>query len=295
MHSYHPWGVCTLTYVGSEREPRGRSGLGAIASALATRTTSVATEEAICIAVLLDLDVEEIAQTTPSIRMQRLWSMLPGCPRQLLFGHLPTHDIHGLHWAPLSFLMQPLTITPTAAVISHKEGLCEKHFGTTAIRYEDGILVQAPGIRAVVGSPAPLGRSFYVRMAGGLWYLLKRLPEIDTRPQNLIWGRTEVAFIDSDEWREAFAKSMNPARVFQGMVVRIDRNPELEEDGIIRCTRLFRAIAILATNPILHANLEAYIGPSEAGRGVGHRDPDNGEITSVAGERVPGEQTWCIR
>lgn len=287
---------------GFRRQTSWEEKLEVAASALATRTTSVSTDEALCIAVLLDLDVEDIARTSPPLRFQRLWEMLPGCPRQLVFTKKPTLETPGLHWAPRSFLMQPMTINETGGVTFHREGRAEAYKNSLAPRYEDGVLIQASGIRAVVGGgliSAPLERHLCVKLGRQFWYILKRIPEIDTRPEDLVHGCIEIAFIDGDDYRLVTEADQLPRTVFAGIIVRIDRDPEMESDGIIRCTKLFPAIALPTTDMAFLVYLEAMLPelPDELGTGtsVARVDPDTGYLQCVLGRRVDSEQLWCIR
>lgn len=287
---------------GFRRQTSWEEKLEVAASALATRTTSVSTDEALCIAVLLDLDVEEIARTSPPFRLQRLWEMLPGCPRALVFTKKPTLEIHGLHWAPRSFLMQPMIINETGGVFFHREARSEVYKNSLAPRYEDGVLIQGSGIRALVGGgldSAPLERNLLLKLGPRFWYLIKRVPEIDTRPEDLVHGCTEIAFIDRDDYRLIREATQLPRNVFSGMIVRIDRNPETELDGIIRCTKLFPAIAVPMADTAFLAHLEGILPevPNELGTGmsVARLDPDTGYLQYVFGWSVDSEQLWCIR
>lgn len=287
---------------GFRRRTSWEEKLEVAASALATRTTSVSTDEALCIAVLLDLDVEEIARTSPPLRFQRLWEMLPGCPRQLVFTKKPTLESNGLHWAPRSFLMQPMTINETGGVFFHREGRAGVYKNSLAPRYEDGVLVQASGIRALVGGgpdSAPLERHLYLKLGRQFWYLLKRVPEIDTRPQDLVHGCIEIAFIDGDDYRLVTEAVQLPRTLFSGMIVRIDRDPEMELDGTIRCTKLFPAIAVPMTDTAFLAYLEGMLPEVPNGLGTGmsvaRLDPHTGYLQYVLGRRVSKEQLWCIR
>ncbi|KAI1827709.1 hypothetical protein F4861DRAFT_330806 [Xylaria intraflava] len=81
--------------------------LGAVRGALSCRRTSVSTDEALCVAVLLDLNVADIARTEPSLRIQAFWEMLPRIPERVIFGQTARFDIDGLRWAPRTLLGTP--------------------------------------------------------------------------------------------------------------------------------------------------------------------------------------------
>lgn len=83
------------------------------------------------------------------------------------------------------------------------------------------------------------------------------------------------------------------------MIVRIDRNPETELDGIIRFTKSFPATAVPMADTAFLAYLEGMLPevPNELGTGmsVARLDPDSGYLQYVLGRRVSKEQLWCIR
>ncbi|KAI2617250.1 hypothetical protein GGS26DRAFT_577265 [Hypomontagnella submonticulosa] len=93
-----------------EKQTAGQR-LAVIATELGHRMTSVAADESLCLAVLLDLDVEKIVNTEDDLRIQELWRMMPTVPRHLVFTTLATLDVKGLRWAPKTFLKSPLNVS----------------------------------------------------------------------------------------------------------------------------------------------------------------------------------------
>lgn len=76
-----------------------------IAKGLSTRTTSVSSDQALCLATMLDLDAKKIAQTESHLRMQNFWKMIPFVPEGILWTFArPKIDVDGLRWAPQSLL-----------------------------------------------------------------------------------------------------------------------------------------------------------------------------------------------
>lgn len=69
------------------------------------RSTSVASDEAICLGALLDLDVMQIVQTRGEDRMVKLWSLLTRVPSTLLFHEYPRLKTKGYRWAPPNVAM----------------------------------------------------------------------------------------------------------------------------------------------------------------------------------------------
>lgn len=92
-----------------------------IIAAVKVRSTSHREDEAVCLAVLLDLDVATILDTSYSLRMQRLYQLLAENGRLLcdiLFLGGPRLTTAGFRWAPES-LMQDAGSSQDEAVISH--------------------------------------------------------------------------------------------------------------------------------------------------------------------------------
>lgn len=307
-------GVLYFDLRGFRKRPSWAEKLEAIASAFAKRTTSVDTDEALCIAVLLDMDVEKIARTYPPLRMQRIWAMLPGCPRQLIFTALPTFETPGLRWAARSFL----------AVSSYRDNRSMMQHGVVAEYYEDGVLFQAPGIHAGVGfgfDVVPLRGNLYVKVESGLWYMIRQFGE-DCMHEDLLRGCTDIAFIDGETMRIQAEQEIVMKEESHGVVVRMDDDMRTKADGIVRCTRLFRAIIQRVTQPTPlamlenmitdevfdFANLERTFGRIRGQTGnirsnniwgmpgnVGKMRGDTGILFAVGGRRIRMEQKWVIR
>ena len=73
--------------------------------ALQSRSTSVATDEALCLASIMDQDIAKIVETPPEKRMGILWSSLPKVPCGLAFSKATRKlDQPGRRWAPASFM-----------------------------------------------------------------------------------------------------------------------------------------------------------------------------------------------
>jgi len=86
-------------------EGRLEKKLGAVASAVRFRSTSVASDEALCLAALLDLDMRRVLESAPATRMQTFWQLLPRVPASILWYTGETIDVDGLRWAPQTLLL----------------------------------------------------------------------------------------------------------------------------------------------------------------------------------------------
>lgn len=122
--------------------------LADIAAALRNRTTSVATDEPLCLAVLLDFDVTEIARTEPTQRMERVWSMLPTIPRDVVFTLLTTFNKDGLRLAPRPFLRCRLNSQDTIVGRGYQTGY------EIVRKNESGVFTQSRGLRFHYGDAA---------------------------------------------------------------------------------------------------------------------------------------------
>ena len=78
--------------------------LPVIQAALQYRSTSVATDEPLCLSCLMGLDTDKILEAEPSERMAAFWSMCPRIPRVLVFWQHERLQQPGFRWAPKSFL-----------------------------------------------------------------------------------------------------------------------------------------------------------------------------------------------
>lgn len=78
-----------------------------VCDSISTRSLSNPSDEAICLAILLDLDINSISQLPAEQRMRKFWEMQPILSRSIvLFSGEKLHT-PGLRWAPASLLSQP--------------------------------------------------------------------------------------------------------------------------------------------------------------------------------------------
>ncbi|CAG9990670.1 unnamed protein product [Clonostachys byssicola] len=85
------------------------------ASAVYHRSTSVITDEPLCLGAVLGLDLGKIAATEPDYRAEKFWQMFQMVPKQLLFLSGPKIDVPNYRWAPLSLLR-------TSQPVLHSDG-----------------------------------------------------------------------------------------------------------------------------------------------------------------------------
>ena len=78
--------------------------MAAIQRMLPFRATTKATDEAICLGSLLNLDIQRILSAPEAARMETLWSEMPNIPPDVIFWIGPKLQKKGFRWAPSTFL-----------------------------------------------------------------------------------------------------------------------------------------------------------------------------------------------
>lgn len=136
--------------------------LGSVIVALRFRTTSVATDEALCISTLLNLKVEQIVQCPPDKRMETLWDMIPDVPSGILCYTGETITRPGLRWAPTSLLFSPSNINQTTEKYGSVRAFLNDSSPPSGKTTTVGLLVKLPGTIMNIGT-ASLGISFCMK------------------------------------------------------------------------------------------------------------------------------------
>ncbi|KAK1753882.1 hypothetical protein QBC47DRAFT_385136 [Echria macrotheca] len=81
--------------------------LDALRGSLSTRSTSVETDEALCLSTLMGMDKAsslQVIKAPPHDRMKVFWSLIKEPPRSIIFNDLPRLSAPCFRWAPRSFL-----------------------------------------------------------------------------------------------------------------------------------------------------------------------------------------------
>lgn len=108
-----------------------------------SRALSKASDEALCLAFLMDVDVNLILSAPEEKRMETFWKQIPKIPVSLVFSRAPEKlDTPGFHWAPKSFC------GPIPDDVHDTWGGSALHLRSVyATKVSDkGILVKLPGI-----------------------------------------------------------------------------------------------------------------------------------------------------
>lgn len=137
-----------------------------IMGAMSYRTTTISTDEAICLSTLLDLDTAEISNTVPHERMKKLWKMLPEVPEAILRASGPKLDAPGFSWAPRSFLLTKDRVSPDTGQLATSEGLI---FGHSYKLNEHGLVMRSCAMIIHCGH-LRFPNTFHFKDQHGLWY-----------------------------------------------------------------------------------------------------------------------------
>lgn len=78
---------------------------------LECRSTSVATDEALCIGCLLNVDLEKIDSAPPHQRMKVIWSLMQEVGQDIIFSHSRNLEDDGFRWAPATLLQDNIDVS----------------------------------------------------------------------------------------------------------------------------------------------------------------------------------------
>jgi len=137
-------------------------------TAVRYRSTSVKEDEALCLATLAGLDMEDIIKVKPpNNRMVKFWSLIEHPSPIVLFWSGKRLTEPGYRWAPASFLGQSLVTF--SRVTEHD---FEQRFQTVTTELRDcGLLVSSAGMVLNTWTDN-IGRRFWVKDEKGNWYFV---------------------------------------------------------------------------------------------------------------------------
>jgi len=152
--------------------------LNYLAGGLRWRATSVKADEALCLATLCGLDIEDIINAPDESRMSKFWSILPSISSQAIFwsGERLTQD--GFRWAPSTFLGQPNAIFQDLSLKSQFEPPKKSSVALT----HRGLQFWCAGLLLNTWR-SPLGKDIFVRMNGRDWFRLHRIHSAVLHPK----------------------------------------------------------------------------------------------------------------
>jgi hypothetical protein len=96
-------------------EPAAKVGLylNFICNALYGRSTSVLSDEYVCVGTLLDMPTLELFKVPEHQRQLVLWSMMENIPSEIIFTSGPTLLQRGFGWAPATFMGNGAQFAPS--------------------------------------------------------------------------------------------------------------------------------------------------------------------------------------
>lgn len=150
--------------------------LNSLSNGLRWRGTSVAADEALCLATLAGLDMEKLLKAPEKERMGAFWSLLPALSVQAIFWSGPKLEQPGYRWAPSTFLNQPDALFQDFGTKSSLE-IQETSSATCSNK---GLQFKCPGVFLNTWR-ANIGTHLWIRDQSQRWYILHR-PGADTIP-----------------------------------------------------------------------------------------------------------------
>lgn len=261
-----------------------RDPIAIINRGLMFRATSVDTDEALCIGVLLDLDMEKILEVPPTDRMKRAWELQTNISAAVAF----TNGPRSTGWAPASFLgIENCGTLPAGPEVP------------VGNRTDSGLEFRLPGF-LLTCPRQPSGNIIAFQDDEQMWY------------QMITADEDSFQNIQCPEERPASLALVSQAPIAQAgqFGMRISGAAflaavERAEDSIV-AVRFICNIGVARVNPRESAVLEAaearaiqrsdwatllpidYIAPAEVFEGYTRRS------CGVSAKRVPEDQKWCV-
>jgi hypothetical protein len=157
---------------------RTSSSITGLMRTLRARSTSVASDEAICIAALLNVDIHKVLAVDASDsqeRMRVLWSLVPHVPSSVIFYLVRTLSAPGYRWAPQS-LLRP---SPHEAISVADVQIPRHHHLKTGKLTATGLEVRYPGLCIMFFGHSlthqPIGNPIYLRDYSDRYYEIMNL------------------------------------------------------------------------------------------------------------------------
>ena len=285
-----------------------------ICSSFSDRTTSVVSDEPICFGTLLGLDVFEIAQTPPELRMQKLWKMLPCIPGSILNTTMDRLDTPGLRWAPRTFLR---SLKNQDRIGGPSSGLLPFGKGERGMELkEEGVLLQRPGLLIRTKSIFIASQAYFKVEGGETWYKaqfwLEKVPDaIPIGVYSTGKGRFYKVKVGNWEGFEDIAIILDyelapgshseapssdllyhaPGGAQDAFLVLVRE----ERDGVIVCRYVCKVSweEAISEHDIQNLNLSMPPGTGFYGEPF-MRDTEHDRLGAAVGKVRPDTQYWCV-
>ncbi|RAK96211.1 uncharacterized protein BO80DRAFT_438823 [Aspergillus ibericus CBS 121593] len=266
-----------------------KEAFAAIMAAMAFRSTSVAIDEALCLASLLDLDSKPLlAENDPQARMELLWSMLDAVPVTILLNIGAKLDKPGLRWAPQTLLLSPSKVHPETGEYYDFSNLRNLFTVPMAKPTPRGLRIQLHGIVFLV-SNATIGSEIIVKGDKGKFYRILHeyrrlasekkggaLGEPRTVTPRREFGTSYAAFVS---WSSTERLTRDPG-LLVAVVEHANRVIYARNMGKAFCMEETRDMVV---NDLRDLNKRAILVDSETGF-----------LRAACGEERGRKQVWCI-
>lgn len=152
----------------------------ALVNALSFRSTSVATDEPLCLSALLRFDTTKIIKAPEEDRMKVFWSQFNSVPYWLLINNFPRLKDKGYGWAPQTFLSTGRALssldTPLMSAPVFSLMLAGVH--------SEGVTIQSSGI-VFSTEGCYIGETFYIRAMNKWYHFHANLLQVDGACQDV--------------------------------------------------------------------------------------------------------------
>lgn len=156
--------------------------LSGCSRALRFRTTSVSTDEPLCLSTLAGVELKKVLEEKKQDPMRRFWELIPKLSTALLYWNGPRLNVPGLRWAPASLLG-----ASQEAFLAHSAKQTTE--AKEAIRTPSGLVLTSPGI-LLGGWTISVRKSFWLRCGEDFWYYVDLASDVG--PPRPLSGDTEV-------------------------------------------------------------------------------------------------------
>jgi hypothetical protein len=162
---FHAWMEIRMAWNGQlDSSVLGTSLVWMLYRALSFRTTSVSTDEALCLATITGVDLKEITKVKPEDRMKRFWELVPNVSTALLYWDGPRLNSPGLRWAPTSLLCA----SPESFMATHSDQITKSR---EVVKTKQGLVFCSPGV--LLGRwKSAVRKGFWLRDEQKNWYFV---------------------------------------------------------------------------------------------------------------------------
>lgn len=168
---FHSWLEIRLNWNGKfDSSIIGSEFVWMLCRALRFRTTSVSTDEPLCLSTLTGIELKDILRVRKEDRMRRFWELIPKVDTSLLYWNGPRLRVPGLRWAPASLL----GASPEAFLASSAKQIRE---AKEAIRTPSGLVLTSPGV--LLGKwTTSIRKGFCLRYDSDAWYYVDLINDV---------------------------------------------------------------------------------------------------------------------